>query len=273
MGSEVVVLEALEDFLAIADQQIAKEAAREFKKQKLDIRLGAKVNAAKVTKKGVELTYEDKSGTQSLTVDKVVVAVGRRPYTEGLLSDDCGVRVDGRGFIVVDEECRTTASNVYACGDCVRGPMLAHKGSEEAVMVADLIAGESAEINYDVIPSVIYTAPEIAWVGKTEEDVRNTDVPYKTGSFSFAASGRAKAMEQASGTVKMIANSETDEILGVHIIGPMAGELIAEVVLAMEFTASVEDIQRTVHAHPTLSEAVHEAALAADKRALHAINR
>ncbi|MEM1261609.1 MAG: dihydrolipoyl dehydrogenase [Pseudomonadota bacterium] len=273
LGSEVVVLEALEEFLALADQQIAKEAAREFKKQKLDIRLGAKVTAAKASKDGIELSYEDRNGSQSIVVDKVVVAVGRRPYTEGLLSDDCGVRVDGRGFIVVDDECRTTARNVWACGDCVRGPMLAHKGSEEAVMVADLIAGESTEVNYDVIPSVIYTAPEIAWVGKTEEEVKTAGTPYKVGSFSFAASGRAKAMEQASGTVKLIANSETDEILGVHIIGPMAGELIGEIVLAMEFSASAEDIQRTVHAHPTLSEAVHEAALSADKRALHAINR
>ncbi|MEM8983514.1 MAG: dihydrolipoyl dehydrogenase [Pseudomonadota bacterium] len=273
LGSDVVVLEALEDFLALADQQIAKEAAREFKKQKLDIRLGAKVTAAKASKKGIELSYEDRSGSQSIVVDKVVVAVGRRPYTEGLMSDDCGVRVDGRGFIVVDDECRTTARNVWACGDCVRGPMLAHKGSEEAVMVADLIAGESTEVNYNVIPSVIYTAPEIAWVGKTEEELKTAGTPYKAGSFSFAASGRAKAMEQASGTVKLLAHADTDEILGVHIIGPMAGELIGEIVLAMEFSASAEDIQRTVHAHPTLSEAVHEAALSADKRALHAINR
>ncbi|MEL7539096.1 MAG: dihydrolipoyl dehydrogenase [Pseudomonadota bacterium] len=273
LGSDVVVLEALEDFLALADSQIAKEAARDFKKQKLDIRLGAKVTAANVGDDGIELVYEDRSGQQSITVDKVVVAVGRRPYTDGLLSEECGVRVDGRGFIVVDEECRTTARNVWACGDCVRGPMLAHKGSEEAVMVADLIAGESTEVNYDVIPSVIYTAPEIAWVGKTEEEVKTAGMPYKVGTFSFAASGRAKAMEQASGTVKVIAHAENDEILGVHIIGPMAGELIAEVVLAMEFSASAEDIQRTVHAHPTLSEAVHEAALAVDKKALHAINK
>ncbi len=273
LGSEVVVLEALDDFLAVADQQIAKDAARQFKKQKLDIRTGAKVTAADVGDAGVRLTYEDKKGEHTLEVDKVIVAVGRRPYTDGLLADDCGVRVDARGFIVVDEECRTSVPNVFACGDCVRGPMLAHKGSEESVMAADLIAGKTAEVNYDVIPSVIYTAPEIAWVGKTEEEVKSSGRDYKTGTFGFAASGRAKAMEQAYGMVKIVSATDDDEILGVHIVGPMAGELIGEVVLAMEFSASTEDIQRTVHAHPTLTEAIHEAALAADKIALHAVNR
>lgn len=273
LGSDVTVIEALDDFLAVADQQISKEALKQFKKQKLDIRMGAKVTAAKVGKKDVELTYEDKNGTHTLNVEKVVVAVGRRPYTEGLLGDDCGVRIDGRGFIIVDEECRTNASKVYACGDCVRGPMLAHKGTEEGVMVADIIAGKVGEVNYDVIPSVIYTAPEIAWVGKTEDEVKTSGVEYKVGTFNFAASGRAKAMEQAAGLVKILAAKDDDSILGVHIIGPMAGELIGEAVLAMEFSASAEDIQRTVHAHPTLSEAMHEAALSVDKKALHAINR
>lgn len=273
LGSKVVVIEALDDFLAMADKQVAKEAAKHFKKQGLDIRLGAKVNAADVSAEGVKLTYEDKAGSHEITVDRVVVAVGRKPYTDGLLAEGAGVQVDGRGFIVVDDECRTTVSGVYACGDCVRGPMLAHKGSEEAVMVADIIAGETSEVNYDIIPSVIYTAPEIAWVGKTEEEVKTSGREYKVGSFSFAASGRAKAMEQAAGLVKMISAVDNDEILGVHIVGPMAGELIGEVVLAMEFSASTEDVQRTVHAHPTLSEAVHEAALAVDNRALHAINR
>ena len=273
LGSDVVVLEALDDFLALADQQIAKDAQRQFKKQKLDVRLGARVTAADVTDSGVTLTYADKKGEHTLEVDKVVVAVGRRPVTDGLLADNTGVEVDEHGFIVVDEECRTGAPNVFACGDCVRGPMLAHKGSEEAVMAADLIAGKIAEVNYDVIPSVIYTAPEIAWVGLTEEEVKASGRDYKTGTFGFAASGRAKAMEQATGMVKMISASDDDAILGVHIVGPMAGELIAELVLAMEFSASTEDIQRTVHAHPTLSEAVHEAALAADKIALHAVNR
>ncbi|MEL6199996.1 MAG: FAD-dependent oxidoreductase, partial [Pseudomonadota bacterium] len=195
------------------------------------------------------------------------------PYTDGVLGEGTGVEVDERGFFVVDDECRTGAANVYAVGDCVRGPMLAHKGTEEGVMAADLIAGEVAEVNYDVIPSVVYTAPEIAWVGKTEEQVKESGREYKTGVFPFAASGRAKAMEQAAGMVKIVSARDDDEILGVHIIGPMAGELIGELVLAMEFRASTEDIQRTVHAHPTLSEAVHEAALGADKLALHAINR
>jgi dihydrolipoamide dehydrogenase len=273
LGSEVIVLEAMDDFLFMADRQIAKDAQRQLKRQGLDIRLGAMVQAASKTDDGIELSYEDKKGSQSVVVDKVVVAVGRRPYTEGLLGDDAGVELDDRGFIQVDEECRTNVANVWAAGDVVRGPMLAHKGSEEGVMVADLIAGEVSEVNYDVIPSVIYTAPEIAWVGKTEEQAKDAGLKYKVGTFSFAANGRAKAMEQAAGMVKLIALEEDDEIIGVHIIGPMAGEMIGELVVAMEFSASAEDIQRIVHAHPTLSEAIHEAALAADKRAIHAINK
>jgi dihydrolipoamide dehydrogenase len=273
LGSEVTVLEAMDDFLFMADRQVAKDAQRQFKRQGLDIRLGAMVQAATKTDDGIELSYEDKKGTQSVLVDKVVVAVGRRPYTEDLFGDDAGVELDDRGFIQVDEECRTNVANVWAAGDVVRGPMLAHKGSEEGVMVADLIAGEVSEVNYDVIPSVIYTAPEIAWVGKTEEQAKDAGLKYKVGTFSFAANGRAKGMEQATGMVKLIALEEDDEIIGVHIIGPMAGELIGEMVVAMEFSASAEDIQRIVHAHPTLSEAIHEAALAADKRAIHAINK
>jgi dihydrolipoamide dehydrogenase len=273
LGASVTILEAMDDFLFMADRQIARDVQRQFKRQGLDIRLGAMVKGASKGADGVELTYEDKKGTQSVTVDKVVVAVGRRPYTEGLLGDDAGVEIDGRGFIQVDDECRTNVANVWAVGDVVRGPMLAHKGSEEGVMVADLIAGEVSEVNYDVIPSVIYTAPEIAWVGKTEEQLRESGVDFKVGTFSFAANGRAKGMEQATGMVKLIASAEDDEILGVHIIGPMAGELIGEMVVGMEFSASAEDIQRIVHAHPTLSEAIHEAALAADKRAIHAINK
>ncbi len=273
LGSEVTVLEAMDDFLFMADRQVAKDAQRQFKRQGLDIRLGAMVKSANKGKKGVELTYEDKKGSQTVTVDKVVVAVGRHPYTDGLLGEGAGVEMDERGFIKVDDECRTTAPDVWAVGDVVRGPMLAHKGSEEGVMVADLIAGEVSEVNYDVIPSVIYTAPEIAWVGKTEEQATEAGVPYKVGTFSFAANGRAKGMEQAVGMVKMIVSAADDEILGVHIIGPMAGELIGEMVVAMEFSASAEDIQRIIHAHPTLSEAIHEAALAADGRAIHAINK
>lgn len=273
LGSQVVVLEALPDFLAIADQQLAKEALRHFKKQELDIRLGAKVTGATVSGGAVNVTYTDAKGEQSITVDKLVVCIGRRPYTTGLLAEGTGVQLDERGFIKVDHECRTGVEGIWAVGDCVRGPMLAHKGKEEGVMVADLIAGRFAEVNYKTIPSVIYTAPEIAWVGQTEEQVKASGRPYKTGVFPFLASGRAKAMEAAQGFAKIIAAQDDDEILGVHIIGPMAGELIAEAVLAMEYSASSEDLQRTIHAHPTLSEAVHEAALAVDKRAIDSINR
>jgi dihydrolipoamide dehydrogenase len=268
-----VVLEALPEFLAIADQQLAKEALRHFKKQGLDIRLGAKVTGATPATGGVQVTYEDAKGVQQLTVDRVVVAVGRRPFTQDLLAADSGVQLDERGFIKVDDTCRTGVEGVWAIGDCVRGPMLAHKGKEEGVMVADLIAGLYGETNYKVIPSVIYTAPEIAWVGLTEEQVKASGRAYKVGVFPFLASGRARAMEQAAGFAKVVAARDDDEILGVHIVGPLAGELIAEAVLAMEYSASTEDLQRTIHAHPTLAEAVHEAALAADKRAIDSINR
>ncbi len=272
LGAQVTVIEAMDDFLFIADRDVARSAAKEFKKQGLDIRLGAKVTGAKSGKNGVSVTYEDKEGTQSLEFDQLVVAVGRRPFTDSLMAEDSGIQLDDRGFIVVDDECRTRVKGVFAIGDCVRGPMLAHKGSEEGVMAADLIAGEISEVNYDVVPSVIYTAPEIAWVGKTEQQVKESGRAYKTGSFPFAASGRAKAMEQTIGMVKIIAAADDDEILGVHIVGPMAGELIAEAVLAMEFSASTEDLQRTIHAHPSLAEAIHEAALAVDKRALNYTN-
>jgi dihydrolipoamide dehydrogenase len=273
LGSEVTVLEAMEDFLFMADRDVAKVAAKDYKQQGLDIKLGAKVSATKTGKNGIEVTYEDKDGPQSIEVDKLVVAVGRKPHTDGLFADEAGIQLDERGFIVVDDECRTRVKGVYAVGDCVRGPMLAHKGSEEGVMAADLIAGEIAELNYNVIPSVIYTAPEIAWVGKTEAEVQQSGRAYKTGSFPFAASGRAKAMEQTSGMVKIISSKDDDEILGVHIVGPMAGELISEAVLAMEFSASTEDIQRTIHAHPSLAEAVHEASLAVDNKALNFPNK
>ncbi|MFI4889811.1 MAG: dihydrolipoyl dehydrogenase [Steroidobacterales bacterium] len=273
LGSEVVMLEALDQFLPMADGGVAREAQRHFKKLGLDIRLGAKVLRASVDGDAVNVVYTDAKGEQGLQVDKLVVAVGRRPYTEGLLADGSGVEIDRRGFIVVDEHCRTAVPHVWAVGDVVRGPMLAHKGKEEGLMVADLIGGKYAEVNYRVIPSVIYTAPEIAWVGQTEEQAQAAGVACKIGSFPFAASGRARAMEAGQGFVKIVAASDSDEILGVHIIGPMAGELIAEAVLAMEYAASTEDLQRTIHAHPTLSEALHEAALAADKRAIDAPNR
>jgi dihydrolipoamide dehydrogenase len=273
LGSEVVVLEALPDFPAIADQQLGKEALRHFKKQGLDIRLGAKVTGAAVSGETVNVKYADAKGEQSLTVDKLVVAIGRRPYTKDLLAPGTGVELDERGFVKVDHECRTGAEGIWAVGDVVRGPMLAHKGKEEGVMAADLISGRYGEVNYKTVPSVIYTAPEIAWVGQTEEQVKASGRPYKTGVFPFLASGRARAMEQAQGFAKIIAAQDDDEILGVHVVGPMAGELIAEGVLAMEYSASSEDLQRTIHAHPTLSEALHEAALAVDKRAIDSINK
>jgi dihydrolipoamide dehydrogenase len=273
LGSEVVVLEALPEFLSLVDQQVAKDALRHFKKQGLDIRLGAKLTSATIVDDAVNVTYTDSQGEQALTVDKLVVAIGRRPFTKDLLAPGAGVTLDERSFIKVDHECRTGVEGVWAVGDCVRGPMLAHKGKEEGVMVADLIAGRFAEVNYKAVPSVIYTAPEIAWVGLTEEQVKASGRAYKVGVFPFLASGRARAMEQTQGFAKLIAAQDDDEILGVHIIGPLAGELIAEAVLAMEYSASSEDLQRTMHAHPTLSEALHEAALAADKRAIDFVNR
>jgi dihydrolipoamide dehydrogenase len=274
LGASVTVLEALPNFLAIADQQLAAEALKHFKKQGLDIRLGAKVTGATPSNDGVSVTYQDGQGAaHTVSADQVVVAVGRRPYTDNLFAADAGVVLDARGFIQVDEHCRTGVEGVWAIGDCVRGPMLAHKGKEEGIAVADQIAGRYAHVNYDVIPNVIYTAPEIAWVGKTEEQLKAEGTEYKSGVFPFAASGRARAMQATAGFAKVLAARSSDSILGVHVIGPMAGELIAEATLAMEFQASAEDLQRTIHAHPTLAEALHEAALAADKRAIDNINR
>lgn len=273
LGSEVVMLEALETFLPMADGAVSKEALKHFKKLGLDIRLGAKVSTADKKKSGVTLKYTDAKGEQSVEVDKVIVAIGRRPFSKDLLGEDTGVQLDERGFVKVDHDCKTDAANVWAVGDLVRGPMLAHKGKEEGVMVAELIAGKVSEVNYQAIPSVIYSAPEIAWVGQTEEEVKKSGRAYKVGSFPFLASGRARAMEATAGFCKIVSATDDDEILGVHIIGPMAGELIAEAVLAMEYSASTEDIQRTMHAHPTLSEALHEAALAADKIAIDFPNR
>ena len=272
MGAEVTVLEALPDFLGAADQDISKAAAREFKKQGLDIRLGAKVSKADVKKNAVEVTYSDNDGEHKLTFDKLLVAVGRRAYTQDVLGDGTGVKADERGRIGVDEHCWTGVDGVWAIGDCVRGPMLAHKGFEEGSMVAELIAGRAGHVDYDVIPWVIYTEPEIAWAGKTEKQCKDEGIPYKTGSFPFAANGRAVAMNEPAGLVKVIAHAETDRILGVHMCGPVVSELIAEAVVAMEFKGSSEDLARIVHAHPTLSEVVHEAALSVDKRAIHKAN-
>jgi dihydrolipoamide dehydrogenase len=276
LGSEVVVLEALPDFLAAADKEAAKAALKEFKKQGLDIRLGAKVSKAEIKAKGkakeVHLTYADDKGEQTLVVDKLLVAVGRRAATRGLLADDVGVKVNERGVIEVDAHCHTGVDGVWAVGDCVRGPMLAHKGFEEGIAVAELIAGLPGHVNYDTIPWVIYTEPEIAWVGKTEEQLKAEGIPYKAGSFPFAAVGRAVAMAEPAGFVKVLAHAETDRVLGMHLVGANVSELVHEGVLTMEFSGSADDLARICHAHPSLSEAVHDAAMAVDKRAIHKAN-
>ena len=272
LGSEVTILEALPEFLAAADADIAKAAAREFKKQGLDIRLGAKVSKAEIKGEEVHVTYADDKGEQTIVVDKLLVSVGRRAATAGLLADGTGVQLDDRGRIVVDAHCKTTAENVWAIGDCVRGPMLAHKASEEGIAVAELVAGLPGHVNLDTVPWVIYTEPEIAWVGKTEKELKDAGIEYKAGSFPFAAIGRAVAMNETAGLVKILAHAETDRILGVHMCGANVSEMIHEAVVAMEFNGAADDLARICHAHPTLSEAVHEAALAVDKRAIHKAN-
>jgi dihydrolipoamide dehydrogenase len=269
LGSKVTLLEALPSFLAVADDDIAKQAGRLFKKQGLEIRLGTLVKSATVTNGEVKVIIEDPHGESEVSFDRLLVAVGRKPYTKGLLSDDSGVEINGRGQIEVNQKSQTSVAGVWAVGDCVRGPMLAHKASEEGIAVAELIAGQAAHIHFDTVPWVIYTDPEIAWVGKTEQELKAEGTAYRAGSFPFAGTGRGLAMGDAEGMVKMLADEETDEILGVHIIGPSASELIAECVVTMEFHGASEDLARIVHAHPTLSEAVHEAALHVDKRAIH----
>lgn len=274
LGSKVVCLEAMDNFLAIMDQQIAKESQKILSKQGLDIRLGCRVTGTEVKGKEVEVTFTDKEGNEKKeTFDKLIVCVGRRPFTDGLLSEDSGVKLDERGSIYVNDLCSTSAPGVWAIGDVVRGPMLAHKGSEEGVMVAERIAGEKTVMNYDIIPNVIYTHPEIAAVGKTEEQLKAEGEKYKVGVFPFVASGRALAANEKDGMVKMIADEKTDRILGCHIVGPSAADLVQQVAIAMEFGSSAEDIGMTVFGHPTLSEAVHEAALAVNGHAIHIANR
>ena len=273
LGSEVTVLEAMDSFLPMVDSAIAKETQKLLKKQGLDIKLNARVTGSEVKGEEVVVKYEDNEGEKELTFDKLIVCVGRRPYTKGVVADGLGVELDQRGFIHVDDQCRTSVPGVYAIGDCVRGPMLAHKASEEGVMVADIIAGHKAQMNYDAIPSVIYTHPEVAWVGMNEQDAKSAGIKVKTGSFPFAASGRAMANNATEGQAKIIADAETDRILGMHIVGQHAGELIAQGVIAMEFGSSAEDLALTCYAHPSLSEAVHEAALAVEGHAIHVANR
>lgn len=273
LGSEVVILEAQDSFLSMADEQIAADALRLFNQQGLDIRLNARLIGSEVIQKGdsrqVEVHYQDEYGDQREIFDRLIVAVGRKPNTDYIADEAAGLVLDERGFIHVDDNCETSMPGVYAIGDVVRGPMLAHKGSEEGMMVAELIAGKFAQINYDLIPSVIYTHPEIAWVGKNEAQLKAAGENYRVGSFPFIASGRARAQGETAGQVKILAHGDSDRVLGVHIMGSHASELIAQAVVAMQLGASAEDLALTVFAHPTLSEALHEAALAVDERAIH----
>jgi dihydrolipoamide dehydrogenase len=270
LGAEVTVLEALPAFLGAADEAVAKEAQKIFAKQGLAIHTGVAITKVTVGSKDVAVLWNDAAGKpQSAVFDRLIVSIGRLPHTAGLGADVVGLALDERGFVAVDAECRTNLANVWAVGDVVRGPMLAHKAEEEGVAVAERIAGQKPHVNFNTIPSVIYTAPEIAWVGKTEQQLKAEGIEYRAGSFPFSANARARALGDTGGLVKFLAHAKTDEILGVHVIGPMAGELIAEAVVAMEFRGSAEDIGMICHAHPSLSEAMKEAALAVDKRALN----
>ncbi len=273
LGSKTVILEALPTFLPMVDQQIAKDAQRQFAKQGLDIRLGAKVLGAKAGKNAVSVEYEADGKKQTEEFDRLIVAVGRKPFTQNLNAQAAGVTLDERGFVKIDKNYKTSAAGVYAVGDVTGGAMLAHKAIEEGVALAEQLAGQKTEVNYNAVPSVIYTSPEIAWVGKSEEQVKAEGIEYKTGAAPFAASGRAKALEQAVGSIKMIAHAKTGRILGIHMAGPYVSELVAEAVLAMEYGATTEDIALTMHAHPSLSEIFHEAALAAEGHAIHIVNK
>jgi dihydrolipoamide dehydrogenase len=274
LGAEVTILEALPQFLMAADEQVAKEARKIFTRELgLIIKTGIHIGSIRSSGENITIEYTDaadaEKAVQTLEVDKLIVAVGRVPNTAGLGIENIGLKLDDRGYIEVDAHCRTNLPNVYAIGDVVRGPMLAHKASEEGVAVAEVIAGQGGHANLDTIPWVIYTSPEIAWVGKTEQELKAAGIEYKSGQFPFMANGRARALGETGGFVKMLADAKTDRILGVHMIGPYVSELIAEAVVAMEFSATSEDIARVVHAHPSLSEVVHEAALGVDKRAIH----
>jgi len=273
LGARTVLLEALPNFLPMVDAQVAKEALRQLTKQGLDIRLGAKVTGAKAGKGGVTVEFEQDGKTQKEEFDKLIVAVGRKPYTKGLGCDAAGVALDERGFVKVDAHYKTGAAGIYAVGDVIGGAMLAHKGIEEGVALAEQLAGHHTQVNYNAVPSVVYTAPEIAWVGKSEEQAKADGHTVKTGVSSFMASGRAKAMEQAVGLIKIISDAKTDRVLGVQMVGPYVSELAAEAVLALEYAATTEDIVLTMHAHPTLSETFHDAAQLVDGRAIHSVNK
>ncbi|MDP3856163.1 MAG: dihydrolipoyl dehydrogenase [Stagnimonas sp.] len=273
LGSKVTVLEALPTFLPMVDQTIAKDAQRQFSKQGLDIRLGAKVQSAKVKGKEVVVEFESEGAIKTESFDKLIVAVGRRPYTKGLNAEGIGLELDPRGFLKVDKHYRTNIPGIYGSGDVIGGLMLAHKAIEEGIALVEQLHGEKTEINYEAVPSVIYTAPEVAWVGLSEEQAKAKGHEVKTGTAPFAANGRAKALEAAVGTVKVISDAKTDRILGVHMVGPYVSEILQSVVVALEFGATTADLQLTMHGHPTLAEALHEAYLAVDGRAIHALNK
>jgi len=273
LGAEVTVLEALDKFLVAADEQVSKEAYKILSKQGLNIRMGARVTGSQVNGEEVTVNYTEAGEEKQITFDRLIVAVGRRPVTTDLLASDSGVESDERGYIYVDDYCATSVPGVFAIGDCVRGLMLAHKASEEGVMVAERIAGHKAQMNYDLVPSVIYTHPEIAWVGKTEQALKAEGVEVNVGTFPFAVSGRALAANDTAGFVKVVADAKTDRVLGVHVVGPSAAELVQQGAIAMEFGSSAEDLGMMVFSHPTLSEALHEAALAVNGHAIHAVNR
>ena len=273
LGANMIMLEAMDQFLPNMDEQIATESAKIFAKQGLDIRLGARVTDVAVSSDAVSVTYTQNDSSETVEFDRLIVAVGRTPRTDKLFAADSGVTVDERGFVFVNDYCATEAPGVWAVGDIVRGPMLAHKGSEEGVMVAERIHGKAAQLNYDVIPSIIYTHPEVAAVGKTEQDLKAEGVDYKVGSFPFAAIGRAMASGETDGMVKILSDADSDQILGAHVVGPSAADLVQQIVIAIEMAASTEDLQLMVFGHPTMSEAVHEAALAVDGRAIHMVNR
>ena len=273
LGSEVTILEAMDDFLPMADSKISKDVLKEFNKQGLNINLGSKVTSAKSNTKNVKVSFENQNGNAELSFDKLIVAVGRKPNTKNLFDENSGLLLDEKGFIPVNDFCETRVKNIWAVGDVVRGPMLAHKASEEGVMVVERIAGKHAEMHYDLVPSVIYTHPEVAWVGKNEAELLESGIEFKTGSFPFAASGRALATGESAGFVKVIAHKKTDTILGVHAFGPSAADIVQQGVVAMEFGASAEDLGLTIFSHPTVSEALHEAAMAVNGNAIHIGNR
>ena len=273
LGSKVTVIEAMDNFLFMADKEIAKESLKDFKKQGLDIKLGSKLISSENKKNSVKIQYEHSESIEEMEFEKLVVAVGRRPNTDNIFSEDSGIILDEKGFISVDDKCQTNTPNVWAIGDVVRGPMLAHKGSEEGMMVAEIIAGKYAKMNYNLVPSVIYTHPEIAWVGKNEEELKADKLEYKVGKFPFAASGRALAIDQSTGFVKILSDAKTDTILGVHVFGPSAAEIVQQALISMEFGASSQDIGLTIFSHPTVSEALHEAALSVNNQAIHIGNK